>query len=96
MRPAPEPITSASDPELLTISEAAAFLNVKERWMRRAVQEKRLPYLKLGRQLRFLKTDLQAHLLASRVEPPPEPTRPSWTLAPLPPPNRAARRYRTR
>jgi len=53
----------------LTIEEAAEFLNVEVRWMRRAVFERRIAYHKLGGHLRFRTEDLQAYLDASRVEP---------------------------
>jgi excisionase family DNA binding protein len=33
---------------LLDIHEAAEYLGVTERWLRRQVSEKRIPYLKLG------------------------------------------------
>ncbi len=37
----------------LTLVEAAGYLNVTERYMRRLVAERRIPYFKLGRLLRF-------------------------------------------
>jgi excisionase family DNA binding protein len=57
----------------LSIPEAAEFLNVTDRWVRRAVRERRIPYLKVGRHVRFLVEDLQAYLAQSRVEPTPAP-----------------------
>ena len=54
----------------LTIGEAAAFLNVEVRWMRRAVAERRLPYYKFGHHLRFMPEDLRGYLNATRVDPP--------------------------
>lgn len=53
----------------LSIEQAAAYLNVEVRWMRRAVFERRLPYYKVGRYLRFRRKDLEEFLLQSRVEP---------------------------
>ena len=53
----------------LTITEAARFLNVSERWMRRAVAQRSIAFIKLGRQLRFLPEDLRGLLEAGRVEP---------------------------
>ena len=84
------------DPKPLTLSEAAAFLNVTERWMRRAVQERRLPYLKLGRHLRFLEQDLQAHIEASRVDPYGGPTVRVATAGPSFPALPAGRTIRSR
>ena len=65
-------VTPGHEPPL-SIPEAAVFLNVTDRWVRRAVRERRLPYLKVGRHVRFLVEDLQAFLAQSRVEPAPAP-----------------------
>ncbi len=53
---------------LLTIPETAELLGVKERWLRRAVEERRIPFYKLGRLVRFASEDLDAYLAAQRVE----------------------------
>jgi excisionase family DNA binding protein len=55
----------------LTLVEAAGYLNVTERYMRRLVAERRIPYFKVGRLLRFSAVDLDSYLEACRVEPPP-------------------------
>lgn len=55
----------------LDIGQAAAYLGVDVRWMRRAVLERRLPYYKLGRHLRFRLEDLEELMRTSRVEPGP-------------------------
>jgi excisionase family DNA binding protein len=65
-------VTPGHEPPL-SIPEAAVFLNVTDRWVRRAVRERRLPYLKVGRHVRFLVEDLEAFLADSRVEPAPAP-----------------------
>ena len=49
--------------------EAATYLNVTERYMRRLVTERRIPYFKVGRLLRFSADDLDAFLEACRIEP---------------------------
>ena len=54
----------------LTLSEAAAYLNVTERYVRRLVAERRVAYHKVGRLLRFLPADLDALFEAGRVEVP--------------------------
>lgn len=54
----------------LTLKEAADYLNVSERYMRRLVAERRIAYHKLGRLLRFRLADLEELLQAGRVEPP--------------------------
>ncbi len=55
----------------LTVSEAAAYLNVTERYVRRLVAERRVAYHKVGRLLRFHRADLDALFEAGRVEVPP-------------------------
>lgn len=51
----------------LTIAQTAAFLNVDVRWVRRAVFERRIPYYKVGRFIRFDPADLDRFLTQSRV-----------------------------
>jgi excisionase family DNA binding protein len=53
----------------LTLPEAAAYLNVAERYMRRLVTDRRIPYFKVGRLLRFSAEDLDAFLERGRIEP---------------------------
>ena len=55
----------------LTLSEAAAYLNVTERYVRRLVAERRVAYHKVGRLLRFRPADLDVLFEAGRVEVPP-------------------------
>jgi excisionase family DNA binding protein len=50
------------------LPEAATYLNVTERYMRRLVTERRIPYFKVGRLLRFSTDDLDAFLAACRTE----------------------------
>ncbi len=52
----------------LTLAQAAQYLNVSERYMRRLVAERRVPFHKIGRLLRFLASDLDDLLEAGRVE----------------------------
>jgi excisionase family DNA binding protein len=52
------------------LGEAAEYLNVNERYMRRLVSERRIPYLKVGRLLRFSPADLDAFIEGCRVEVP--------------------------
>jgi excisionase family DNA binding protein len=51
----------------LTLPQAAAYLNCTERWLRRAVQERRLAYAKLGHLLRFFPDDLDDYLDLRKV-----------------------------
>ena len=46
----------------LTLGEAALYLNVSERYMRRLVTERRVTFLKVGRLLRFRPEDLDGYL----------------------------------
>jgi excisionase family DNA binding protein len=51
----------------LNAEEAAAYLNISERHIRRLVHEGRLAHLKFGSLLRFLPADLDSFIAASRV-----------------------------
>jgi excisionase family DNA binding protein len=53
----------------LTLPEAAEYLNVSQRFMRRLVAERRIAFHKLGHLLRFHVADLDGLLAAGRVEP---------------------------
>lgn len=46
--------------DLLDITQAARFLNVKISRLRTAILNKEIPYLKIGRLVRFHKEDLTA------------------------------------
>jgi excisionase family DNA binding protein len=48
--------------------EAAAYLGVSERFIRRLVQERRIPFHRVGKFLRFDVEDLDAFLVDGRVE----------------------------
>lgn len=52
----------------LTLLEAAAYLNVTERFMRRLVAERRIAFHKVGALLRFRVDDLDTFFEAGRVE----------------------------
>ena len=49
------------------IASAAERLGVTERWMRRAVAERRVPFVKVGRYVRFDERDLLAYIDRQRV-----------------------------
>jgi excisionase family DNA binding protein len=53
----------------LTLIEAADYLNVSPRYMRRIVAEHRIAYFKVGRILRFSPIELDRYLSASLVSP---------------------------
>lgn len=54
-------------PTLHDIASAAERLGVTQRWMRRAVAERRVPFVKVGRYVRFAEEDLQAYIDTQRV-----------------------------
>lgn len=51
-----------SELRTLTLVEAAQATGIAERTLRHLVSTRRLPYLKVGRYLRFRPADLQAYL----------------------------------
>ncbi len=63
--PRSENMTARS--QLLTIDEAAERLNVSVRFVRRLVAERRVPYLKIGKFVRFDQDDLDSWIAAQRV-----------------------------
>ncbi len=52
---------------LLTFDQAAEVLNVRPGYLRRLVRERRIPYVKVGKFLRFQASDLEAWVQAGRV-----------------------------
>ena len=53
---------------LLTVEQAAARLGTSVRFVRRLVAERRIAYVKLGRHVRITADDLEAFIVAGRVE----------------------------
>ena len=43
---------------LMTVNEAAKFLNVKISWLRSAIFRRAIPYIKVGNLVRFRQRDL--------------------------------------
>jgi len=57
------------DRPLLDIPAAANHLGCSERFIRRLVQERRIPFVKLaGTRVRFLESDLNQWVVSQRVE----------------------------
>ena len=54
--------------EILTIEQAAARINMSERYVRRLVAERRIPFHKVGRHVRLKLRDVDAFIDAGRVE----------------------------
>lgn len=54
--------------ELLTISEVARCLKISTSGVRRLQQARKLPFIKIGGSVRFVKSDLVAYLEKMRVD----------------------------
>jgi excisionase family DNA binding protein len=54
---------------LLTVEQAAEYMNTSVRFVRRLVAERRIAFVKLGRHVRISTSDLDAFVAAGRVEP---------------------------
>lgn len=65
--PRPSATPATGQPTLLTINDVAECLGVSVRHVRRLVFERRIPYLKWGRLLRFDVDDIDAWLADSRI-----------------------------
>lgn len=68
MTPNDRPAASLAEP-LLDATAAASLLSVKPSWVYEAVRSGRLPYLKIGRHIRFLRCDLEAWIECQRRDP---------------------------
>ena len=64
-----DPSDGAHAGRLLKPEEAAERLNVSLRFIRRLCHERRLPYTKIGKFVRFDADELEAWITAQRVEP---------------------------
>lgn len=60
---------SAHDPDLLTVEQAAAYLNVTVHGVRRMIQERRIPFVRVGRLIRLRRQELDTWLDAHHVAP---------------------------
>jgi excisionase family DNA binding protein len=54
-------------PTLFTLREAASYLGVTERRMRRAVERREVPFTKIGKLVRFRQADLDKFIEANLV-----------------------------
>jgi excisionase family DNA binding protein len=57
-----------ADP-LLTRKQLAEALGVTERWVSRSHEMGRLPYVKVGKLIRFRRSDVVKYIEANRVDP---------------------------
>jgi excisionase family DNA binding protein len=55
------------DSDLMTPAETAEYLRVRPSWVYEAARGRRLPHVKVGRHLRFLREDLDAWIAGQRV-----------------------------
>jgi excisionase family DNA binding protein len=53
---------------LLSVEQAAERLGTSVRFVRRLIAERRIAYMKLGRHVRIAAEDLEAFIVAGRVE----------------------------
>lgn len=53
--------------QLLTTKETAVFFNLKESWVRRMASNGNIPFIKMGRKIRFDKKDLLDFIETCRI-----------------------------
>ena len=53
---------------LLNTKEAANYLNVTEPWLRKAIFEKSIPFIKMRRLVRFSKAELDLYLQNNTIQ----------------------------
>jgi excisionase family DNA binding protein len=70
---------------LLTASEVADILAVRESWVREATRAGHLPHLRLGRYIRYEHAAIHAWLEDQRHGPPPRPAPPPRSRLAIPP-----------
>jgi excisionase family DNA binding protein len=64
-----DPIDVVASPlaePLLDVTAAAELLSVRPSWVYEAVRARRIPHLKIGRHVRFLRSDLEGWVLDQR------------------------------
>lgn len=62
------PLSDRGDqPRLLTTDEVAEMLGTGPRFVRRLVTERRIPFIKIGRHVRFTESDVADFIEAGRV-----------------------------
>ncbi len=58
-------MTSSGD--LLTVEQAADYLNITDHFVRRLIRERRIPFLKVGRLVRLRRPAIEAYLAECAV-----------------------------
>jgi len=64
----PPPITTEQTLQLLDVGELAAQLSVSTRFIRRLVTERRIPYCKVGKFVRFDAAEVAAWVADKRID----------------------------
>ena len=64
---APGHVPFGDSSKLLTIGQAAEYLGTGQRFVRRLISERRIPYVKLGKHVRLERCALDAFVAAGRV-----------------------------
>lgn len=54
--------------KLLTIEEAAEYLSITPRMIRRLLEQKKLPVYRIGKHIRFAEADLEIFINSVRTE----------------------------
>lgn len=62
-----KPPVNEPAPVLFTFAQAARMTALPESWLRRAVTERRIPFRKVGKHVRFTHADLDALVAQSEV-----------------------------
>lgn len=66
----------AGPPQVLfTFAEAAEMTKLRESWLRKAVSERRIPFRRIGRHVRFAQADIDALVTGAAVSVTPSPLR---------------------
>lgn len=60
---------------LFTFAEAAEMTALRESWLRKAVSERRIPFRRIGRHVRFAQADIDALVSGAAVSVTPSPLR---------------------
>jgi excisionase family DNA binding protein len=66
-RPRRSATPSASSGDLLSVEQAAAYLNITDHFVRRLIRERRIPFLKVGRLVRLRRADIDTYLAARAI-----------------------------
>lgn len=63
------PLRDVTKDKLLTVDEAAERLNTTARFPRRLIEERRITFVRIGRNVRIPESELEAFIVAGIVQP---------------------------